>query len=298
MPAAVIFLNVALVLLLLAAGGIILWRLIFQRRLPAPIALFLILPVGQLLMLRSFLYDGWSVYWLLGLLLSVAASVLFLFYAISQEKKTAAIEALEQIQHRMELERSHYLAVEQRREELEGIRRDFNGKLAVVAGFIHSGEDGEARENVSALAEKINRTKENTYCGIPVVNALLTQKELSCTAAGIKLVVELNLPEALPVESIHLCSLFGNILDNAIAACRKLKGAENPVIRLSSIMEGDYLFIKATNPSDKPNPIPTPGRGYGRQIISELAKRYDGDFHSQYQNGVYTVVVSLAVVKR
>lgn len=298
MSAVVKALNIILILLLAAAGGIIVRRVVFQRRLPVALGLFLILPVGQLFMLFSFSYDGWSIYWLLGLLLSVAASVLFLFYAISQEKKIAAVEELQSLQHRMELEQSYYVAVEQRRKELEKIRNDFNAKMDMVAGFVHSGEDKEARENISALAEKINGTRESVYCNIPVINALLTQKEVSCKNAGIELIVNLELPNTLAVESIHLCSIFGNILDNAIDACQKLKDTEKPVIRLSSIMEGDYLFIKATNPSEKPNPIPVPGRGYGRKILSELASRYDGSYSGDYSHGVYKAIISLAVVKR
>lgn len=294
----VIFLNIFLILMLAASVGIIIRHVIFERCLPVPICLFLMLPVGQLFMLHSLSYDGWSLYWLMGLLLSVSSSVLFLFYAISQEKKTMATEELRKIRHRMELEKSHFVEVEKRQKELEDIRRDFNEKLERVAGIIYFGETEEARGNIAVLAQKINSTKENEYCNIPVINALLTQKEQNCKDTGIELVVSLDLPRTLNVEPVHLCSIFGNILDNAITACQKLKSTEKPVIRISSMLEGDYLFIKATNPSDKPNPIPTPGRGYGKQIISEIARRYDGSFYNNYQNGEYSVLVSLAVVKR
>ncbi|MDL2293941.1 ATP-binding protein [Ruminococcaceae bacterium OttesenSCG-928-D13] len=295
MSAVVTVLKIALCLILLITGGVIVHRVILSRRIPVSLCLFLVLPVGQLLMLHSFSFTGWSTYWLLGLLLSVVAGILFLFYAVSQEKKTIAMEELRIIKHRMELEKTHYASVEQRREELEKIRGDFNRKLETVAGLVHSGEDGTARETISTLAERISRTKENVYCNIPIVNAVLTQKAVMCTAAGIELDVDLNMPDTLAVEAIHLCSIFGNILDNAIAACQKLKGAEHLVIHLSSIMDGDYLFIKTTNPSSKPSYTHAPGHGYGQQIVSKLARQYDGSFQSHYRNGVFTAVVSLVV---
>lgn len=298
-----LFLNAALIMVLIVSVAAIIYRIVSVRRVPVGICLFLILPIGQLLMLRSFTFEGWSVFWMSGLILGMAANVLFLFYAISQEKKTAVIEELRETHHRMELEKSHYEAVERRRLELEKIRLDFHDKLATVAEMVRLGENGEARENISAFAEKINRTKENPYCAIPIINAVLTQKAQDCHAVGISLAVDLRLPASLTVESMHLCSIFGNILDNAIAACQKLKcaklkGADKPVIHLTADMEGDYLFIKTANPSGEPNRNPIPGHGYGQRIISELAKQYDGYFRSEYSNGTYTAVVSLTAVVR
>ncbi|MDR2615257.1 MAG: ATP-binding protein [Oscillospiraceae bacterium] len=293
MSAAAAVLNIALILLLAAAGVSILWRAASTRRVPVFLCLFLILPGGQLLMLYSFSFETWSVYWLSGLLLGLAANILLLVYTISQEKKIAAIEDLRETRHRIELEKSHYEAVERRREELDSMRVDFSGKLDAVAGLIRTGEDKTARESISTLAEKLSRTKENPYCAVPVINAVLTKIENDCAAAGIALSVDLNFPHTLAVEPMHLCSIFSNILDNAIAACRKTPGADKPVIRLSSITDGDYLIVKTTNPSDKPGRKPATGHGYGLRILSELAARYGGDFQCFYREGVFATLVSL-----
>ncbi|MDR1438899.1 MAG: GHKL domain-containing protein [Clostridiales bacterium] len=297
MPAAVLVLNIAHALVLAAAIGIILWRAVSARRLQAHICLFPILPAGQLLMLYSFSLGTWSVFWLLGLLLGFAANVLLLAYTISHEKKAAAQESLREARHRRDLEKSHYEAVERRREELDMICKAFSGELEAIAGFAQSGNGEEAREGISALAERISHTKDSPYCAIPVINAILTEKQQNCAAAGIDLAVDLYLPDALAVEPMHLCSIFSNLLDNAIAACMKAQGAGKPVIRLSALTDGDYLFIKAANPSAEPDK-PAPGRGYGTRILKELAKQYDGDFQSGYRDGMFTAVVSLLAAER
>jgi signal transduction histidine kinase len=300
MSAAVVFLNIALILLLSCAAGIILWRVITTRRVSVFLCLFLILPAGQLLMLYSFSVEEWSAYWLSGVLLGLTANILLLVYTISQEKKTAAQEELRETRHRIELEKSHYEAVERRREEFDRIRRDFDKKLETVRSEADGlGERGdEITTLVSALAEKISRTKENPYCAIPVINAVLTQKESDCAAAGIVLSVDLNLPNTLALEPMHLCSVFCNILDNAIAACKKIQSEGKPVIRLASLMDGDYLIIKTTNPSDKPARKSSPGRGYGLRILSELTKQHGGDFQWHYRDGSFTALASLLAPDR
>jgi len=293
MSVMIAILTVALIILSAAAIVVMIKRVILMRRFPLLILLFLILPVGQLFILYSLRLGTWSFYWLAGVLLSLLADVLLLIYAILQEKKTIAIEELKEVQHRMALEKSHFDAVQSRREQLAEIRRNFTDQLEAAAKLADDGNDDSAKEQIAVLADQIKQTQESPYCTIPVVNAILAEKEKTCEAAGIELSVDLDVPDPLAVSPMHLCSIFSNILDNAITACQKLQSADKPLIRLSSRTNGDYLFIKATNPSDIPNQTPVPGRGFGLRILSELAKRYNGDFQSNYRNGIFTAVVSL-----
>ena len=126
-----------------------------------------------------------------------------------------------------------------------------------------------------------------------MVNAVLSEKERLCHEKGITLSVDLALPAGLTVESIHLCSIFGNLLDNAIRGA-ETAGAERPAVSLRSLREGDYLFLKVTNPSPPPQP-PREGRGLGTQILTELAQRYGGDYQTEFKDGVFSAVVCLLV---
>jgi len=297
MAAVITSLNIALISVLIIAAGVIVWRIATARRVPVSMYLFFVLPVGQFLMLYSISFEEWSIFWLMGLVLSLAANALILAYTISQEKTTAAQEELRDTQHEIELEKSHYEAVQQRMEELEVIRKDFNKKLETVANLAREGEDASARDNIALLAEKINSTRENPYCDIPVINAILTEKEQECEAAGIILSIDLKIPDTLTFAPMHLCSIFSNIIDNAVTACRKLTDTEKPVIGVSSLTDGDYLVIKATNPSDIPEKAAI-GRGYGTRILKELTERYNGDYMSDYKDGIYTVLLSLLVTER
>ena len=296
MSLVVLVLNVALIALIAAAAGVMVWHMVSSMRLPILLLLFLILPVGQLFILNSFSSEAWSAGWLVGVLLGLLADVLLLVCAISLEKKTAAEEELKELQHKMELEKSHFGAVQSRREMLAELRRDFKSRLEDVAALASDGKDVSAREMIANLTDQINLTLENPYCAIPVVNAVLMEKEKACRDASIDLSVDLDIPSPLDVSPMHLCSIFSNILDNAIAACPTAQGADRPLIQLSSLADGDYLFIKVTNPSGRPKSKPAPGRGYGLRILSELAKRYDGDFQSDFRDGVFTVVMSLLAV--
>lgn len=274
---------------------VLLFRSVAMRKFQAFYLLFPVFPVSQSILLFYCIYpslSSHSVGLLIGVLLGFGAEIALLGYTISQEKKAALEQDLQEARHTMTLERAHYQAVEERRERLDRIRRDFNDRLAEIDKLIRSAEDVQAQKKIQSLAEDIRQTKENPYCAIPVVNAVLTEKLRECEQAGVTLHVELNMPSRLQVEPLHLCSIFSNLLDNAIKGA-KTSGTEKPEIRLLSAMEGDYLFIKTVNPSGKLAKRPAAGHGYGLQILRNLAEQYSGEYLSVFENGTYTAIVTL-----
>ena len=293
----------AFIFILLGSASVIIWRMIEARKFQPIFLLFFILPTGQMITAYSYLFasstgdeiifTSSAVIWLVGLLLNVGGDMVLLTYVLSQEKKAALEEALREAEHQMQLEQIHYAEVDQRREAFTRIRHDFNNQLASVAQLIRANETDSALSLIGSVADEIHDTKENPYCAIPVVNAILTQKAQSCGRAGIGIEIELDMPPQTSVEPMHLCSVFSNLLDNAITAC---EGQESSVIRLTSKVDGDYLFVKVINPSRKPPSAPAPGRGYGTRILTELASRYSGDYRAEYEKGTYTAVISMLAV--
>ena len=280
--------------------GLSIWgsRIIKFRRFNPSFLLFPIFPLGQATLLtglRGAEFANQNVI-LIGLALGFIANVALLIIILEQDKKMLLQDELREIRHAMELEQSHYREVEKRREELTKIRHDFNNQLAVISQLINTGEENSAQDMINTLSKEIIETKENPYCNIPVINAILIEKTKTCEGLGITLVVDLSLPTTLSVEQMHLCSIFGNLLDNAINACSQQKHTDKPTIQLSSMVDGDYLFIKAVNPSEEPPKTPMPGRGYGKRILSDLSTRYGGDYRAEYNDGVFTAVVSLLAI--
>jgi len=80
------------------------WRMIAARRFHPFFLLFFILPIGQFITVFSFTWSTWTVFWMLGVLISMVASLILLVYTISQEKKTELEEELRETRHAMELE--------------------------------------------------------------------------------------------------------------------------------------------------------------------------------------------------
>ena len=275
--------------ILFGSGVVILSRSLTARRFSGIYLPVLLILAGIYMNYYAYIADAGLMVWCACVFLSGGAILFLLYYVISLEKKAALEAELRDTRHRMALEQSYYRAVEARREELARIRHDFNNQLAAIGFLIQSGDEADAQTMLRQLSEDIAATRENPYCAIPVVNAVLTEKETLCREAGIALYTELDLPETLGVEPLHLCSILSNLLDNAVHGCT---GTEQPAITLSSAMAGDYLLLRTVNPSLPPK-APEEGHGYGSKILRKLAEKYGGSYETCYENGVFTAVVSL-----
>ncbi len=237
--------------------------------------------------------DVASWFWTGSVVLGLVSVGVLTYCLASIEDRQRLEQELRETRHTMELEQAHYRAVEERQEELARIRHDFKNQLAAVSALLQADAGADARRMIGDLSRAIDATRENLYSPIPVVNAILAEKERLCREKGIALSVDLQLCPDLPVEPLHLCSLFANLLDNAVRAAGA-SGAEHPAISVRSRREGDYLFVKVENPSLPPAP-PREGRGTGTRILADLTKRYGGEYCGEYRGGVFTAVASLAL---
>lgn len=84
-----------------------------------------------------------------------------------------------------------------------------------------------------------------------VVDAVAVDKARRCQAEGIALELRLALPQDLPLDGPTLCSVFANLLDNAMEACLRLP-AEARQITCSAVCRGGYLIVQERNPLPPP----------------------------------------------
>lgn len=215
-------------------------------------------------------------------------AMLLMFIPMYLSRKDEFEKGFNELKHITELDHQHYESVELRREEMAKIRHDYNNILSSVLALLHMNKIPEAEETVKNLLIKIEQTREMEYCEIPIVNAILSEKEAECRRNNIKLSVDLLFPADISVSYIDLCSVFSNLLDNAIRACNHFTQEENKRIDLTVRTQGGYILVRCDNPSLKAPGAQPEGTGYGMKILNDIAKRYGGEFKSSFKDGVFT----------
>lgn len=119
----------------------------------------------------------------------------------------------------------------------------------------------------------------------PVLNCLLVDKTRLADQLGIQFVMDVSTADIDFMEPIDITTLFGNLLDNAVTACRKCENEK--YIGLFMQRHGDMLFICIENSICEPVPV-RDGRiaesksGIGTLNIRKCVDAYHGTVH--YKN--------------
>ena len=153
------------------------------------------------------------------------------------------------------------------------------------------------QQDMMRMQEELENSRPNAYCKHAVINAVLSEKEKTCTELGCSFETDLIIPGKLNVEPLNICSIFSNLLDNAIEAVGELPEKERK-ISVHGELRGNYLFVKVKNPTTKEHAQRKrrQGRGYGTQILQDIAKKYDGQYVASFEKGIYTAMVGVKAV--
>lgn len=227
---------------------------------------------------------------------SFICDIAMIIIAFSQMEKESMEEKLEKEKKLAILEKIHYEEVQKRRERLFAITNDSNAEIRQIRECLRNNEDKHAEKLLQEFLKKIENTKEYPYCEIPVINVILSEKKKQCDEVGIQFVTDLKMPDILEYKYVDMCSICGNLMDNAIRAGLKLREAgEEARIELISGMKGDYLIIKCKNQCLEVKRDNMEGTGYGLKILKEIAEKYQGHFHTEFDNQMFLAQITLKV---
>lgn len=292
------------VLIIFSALLLMIWnRFVSQRTTPRRTMVFFIFPFSQLVTLYAFNdtipAEGSSggVVGSIGILAGFLADFILLYILVEQGQKEALAKQLQELETLHRVERIHYQAIEARREEMAKLRHDFNNQLVTAYHLAEQGEMLKVRALLDAVKAEIAGTGGYPYCGNTVVNAVLNEKAAACQTRGIRLETELALSEIPAIQPVHMCSVFTNLLDNAIRAAEECPEPERFIFIKSARKEG-YLHIKVENSAlevKKANQLQR--KGYGQEILRDIAQRYDGEFLTDWNTGVYRAMLSLSAAE-
>ena len=232
---------------------------------------------------------NFSPYGFAGAMIGFSANLVLLRILFTNAEKKELESRLQKLEQMQELERARFESIEVRQFELAKIRHDFGNQLVTAYRLVDQNKHKEAAGLLDALSAAVEDTRERVYCANTVVNAVLFEKHIVCEIADITLDINVELAEDCGIKQLHLCSIFSNLLDNAINACRDLP---NSVITLMTLHKGDYLHIKCTNPTLEDDNV-KPERGYGTRIISDIAEQYEGVYSIEINKGQYSAIISL-----
>jgi len=166
--------------------------------------------------------------------------------------------------------------------------------ILAMQAVAERGNPEELHKIVRDATDAFERSKNISTIGNPVVDALLNQYLHTAEENGIKVTLDVTIPEVLSISPLSLSILIGNTFDNAIEACSGLP-PEQRKIHLQLRKQYRSLFYRLDNPySDISRSLRVGSHhGYGLKNVKRVVRESDGDFYAEKKNGTFTVKVRL-----
>lgn len=174
---------------------------------------------------------------------------------------------------------------------------DMNHHFNVLYHLLQEGETVQAKEYIHNLQIADKGAERKIHSGINVLDAILCEMDLKAEHKGISFVVETPLlPCNLGIENGDICSLFANLLENAIEASSKEVTLQikkvNQVLfitikndyTVSVVKRGGKFLTRKRNKSL---------HGWGTRIVEQIVQKYEGSIEYEMGNGVFTVYVMM-----
>lgn len=139
--------------------------------------------------------------------------------------------------------------------------------------------------------------------GNEILDTILTEKSLICENSGIHINCVADGSLLAFMNPVDLYTLFGNALDNAIEAVRRLESKEKRVIDIMLYERQSFLMLQIVNPMcgevkfEDGLPLTTKAKngyhGYGMKSMLHTIQKYEGHLTTEVKNGCFYFNVML-----
>ena len=182
--------------------------------------------------------------------------------------------------------------------QMQEWRHDYRNHIQNMKNRLDS-DNGELEQYLDDLADDLTQADTSIKTGNVMADAVLNSKLSVAEQKGIRLNVKAHIPNGVAMTDVELCSILGNLLDNAMEACEKLPYNERFLRVYIDKFKGQfYLSVQNASPGvqRKGNIFHTTKsgtHGFGLFRIDRIAKKYGGYVNRQFEEGVFATELML-----
>lgn len=126
--------------------------------------------------------------------------------------------------YQTEQSKRHLDEVRSIHEEMRGYKHDFHHHLQTLKGQLEAGEIQRALAYVQQLDHELMHVDTLLKTGNVSLDAILSAKIAQAKKEQIAVTLQAAVPDQLTITDLELSIVVGNLLDNAIEACRSVQG--------------------------------------------------------------------------
>lgn len=221
-------------------------------------------------------------------------------YYIEKFMQRAQMEN-EENQFLMEKQLEYYQHLDIMDKELRKFRHDIQNHFLCMQKLIENGKQSELKQYFQDLINTYPENDRLYFSGNLIIDSILNYNLAHDCKDNIRPVVYGKLPQVDAVSDMDLCTVFSNMLSNAIKGANA-STEEKPSLTIHFQHGDKYFSITIQNSScataacsDKTLQKADRNHGHGIHQIEEVTKKYQGIFEQKQENGLFTMQVCLPI---
>ena len=208
---------------------------------------------------------------------------------------------LNQQNHLLTMQKLQYDNLQNRIDEARKAKHDVHHHTYVIREYLRSGKLQDLEAYLDEYASTLPDSLPIVYCKHHATNAILDFFAQQAKTSGIELDVFVQLPEQIRLPETMLSVVLGNLLENALEACRQVTDGEKKIVVRGKAYMGLVFFI-ITNTFDGNLQRSKTGkflstksgtRGLGLDSVSQLVAANGGILEIDTEQKTFRVSVML-----
>lgn len=208
--------------------------------------------------------------------------LLMIVFKIIKDIKEKSEERL--LKEKIDIQYKYYLNLQESQNKVKKLYHDINNHIFCIKNLSYDKED--VNKYIEEMSKELNQFKEIHNTGNMILDIILNEKQNICNENNIDLTCDVNFSKCNFIEMTDVCSIFSNILDNAIEACNKTY-MDKKYIKIRGTLVKSYYVIRCENSKTnkleiKNSKIITSKKdkfihGIGLKSVKSSIKKYNGD---------------------
>lgn len=255
-------------------------------------------------MLRKCEYDQES--YVITIIASIALLFLFIVVMVWQSFVVNRNNKMKQdeikYQYMLKAQADYFDGLKKNEEKVRIFRHDVRAHITVLQKHLDEGNLEKLREYLTCIQKQVDTDESKKYTCNMAVDAVINDQVKAMNKKNIKFQYDGCPKIREDISDYDLCTIFYNILKNAVEGCEKIETDKRSIdVEVSN--SGEQLLIKAENDTilkDKSidgNLVTTKkdikNHGFGIKSVSAVVKKYNGLYSNKIENGKFIAFIAL-----
>lgn len=205
----------------------------------------------------------------------------------------------------LEEQKSHYEYLEKREIETKRFRHDLRSHMEMLSVLAKERRYDEFDKYVEEINVNIDRFGNNVTVQNGIVDAIINKYYSEAIVNNVNMEVKGRFPSDCKIDAYDLCTIFSNILSNALEAAVE---AKEKWISVECRYTDDNILVEVKNTFDNKNTArngkmrthkkDANNHGFGLENVKDSIRKYNGLWSIDIEQNIYKITIAFNYVRQ